>query len=572
MLAQLAQPVAAVIAKTLPDQSDLATSLLAPPTKVGMGDLSLPCFQLAKGARTNPAALAQQLAEAINQAGVAEASAAGPFMNVVLNPSQVAQQVSDILDQHPLSPLRTPPSLEQATAGFGSTAESTADKGEHTPTICIDFSSPNIAKHLAFHHIRSTMIGHALANCYQACGWNVHRINFLGDWGTAFGRLIAGWHREGLSLDDLQAADDKVTFLNQLYVRISLAAKEDEQVAEEARHWSKKLEDGDAAARELWQVFKDASLAEFHHIYDLLGVSFDSWKGEAYYEDKMDAVLNELKQADILQQDDGALVVDLSDHGFKKPCLIQRADGGTLYATRDLAACQDRFNEFAFDRSLYVVDLGQSLHFKEWFTVAKKLNKSYAEDLRHIGFGVVLMWSEEDQQFAKGSSKSGRVMLLNEVLQEAIHRADAIIAEKNPELDDTERAQVARSVGVGAVVFNDLKNNRKGDVKFRFEDALNMQGDTGPYVQFTHARLCSIERKFAAADIHLSSDAPDARLLDSAAEKNIYLKIARLPKALEQVIQDDDPSQLASALLDLASATSSWLSSKRSGGTRTGGE
>ena len=407
-------------------------------------------------------------------------------------------------------------------------------------TVCVDFSSPNIAKHLAFHHIRSTMIGNALARCYGAAGWDVKRINFLGDWGTAFGRLIAGWTREGLSLADLESADDPVTFLNELYVRISQAAKADPAVADEARVWSKKLEEGDETARELWQLFKEFSLKAFQKVYNKLGVDFDSWKGEAYYEDKMSDVLNELRDKGLLVEDEGALVVDLSDQGFKKPCLIQRADGGSLYATRDLAACDDRFAEFGFKRSLYVVDLGQSLHFKEWFAVAKALGRPFVDDLRHVGFGVVLMWNEEENGWAKTATRNGVPMLLVDVLDEAIARAQSIVEAKNPDLSPEEQQEVAEAVGIGAVIFNDLKSGRRNDVKFRFEDALNMQGETGPYLQFAHARLCSIERRFA--EEFPSAPEADPSMLSSEAEKQVLIAVARLQGALERVVEEDEPS------------------------------
>jgi arginyl-tRNA synthetase len=535
----LSAPIIDAIANHLDLPRERVAPLVAPPTRADAGDLAVPCFAFAKERKVAPPQLAGELAEIVSAAvpGVS-AAAAGPFLNLTYAPATVAERLLSALANDPVAALRLSDGNEQ--------------------TVCIDFSSPNIAKHLAFHHIRSTMIGNALAHCYAAAGWNVQRINFLGDWGTAFGRLIAGWQREGHTLHDLERATDKVTFLNALYVRISQAAKDDPAVAEEARVWSKKLEDGDPEARELWQVFKDASLDEFRSVYRLLGVDFDSWKGEAHYEDMMQPILDQLEDAGLLTEDQGAQVVDLSDVGFKKPCLIKRADGGTLYATRDLTACQDRFDEFAFDRSLYVVDLGQGLHFKEWFAVANKLGKPYADKLRHVGFGVVLMWNDEAGGWAKTATRNGVPMLLTDVLDEAIKRADAIIAEKNPDLDEQQRAAVARAIGVGAVAFNDLKANRKGDVKFKFEDALNMQGDTGPYLQYAHARLCSIERKFAAA--HPAAAAGEPRLLVRDDEKNVLLHIARMGTALAAVVDNDEPNHLATALLQLASAISSWLS------------
>jgi arginyl-tRNA synthetase len=541
MFDRLSAPIASLVSAHLGVPEAQIRGLFAPPAKGVAGDLALPCFQLAKLKGVPPPAMAVELAGVLAAAGVA-AVAAGPFCNVTFAAAAVAE------------------ALLPALAGSGAAAvRSTIGAGQR---VCIDYSSPNIAKHLAFHHIRSTMIGNALAHCYAAAGWDVKRINFIGDWGTAFGRLIAGWKREGLTLVQLQAADDQVTFLNDLYVRISNAAKADPVVEEEARQWSKALEDGNPEARDLWQIFKDASLKEFERVYGLLGVRFDSWKGEAYYEDKMGPLLAELESKGLTSQDQGATVVDLPKllntekaKTWKKPALIKRADGGTLYATRDLTACDDRFREFAFARSLYVVDLGQSLHFQEWFAVAKLLQRPFADKLRHIGFGVVLIWNDEENAWAKGRTRGGKIMLLREVLDEAVERAAAIVAEKNPELPADERAAIARAVGVGAVVFNDLKNGRTGDVKFKFEEALRFDGETGPYLQFAHARMCSIERKAE----HRRGGNP--ALLTSEAEKQVLLAIARLQGALERAVDTDEPSVLAQALLSLASNVASWLTS-----------
>lgn len=546
MLDLLTRPVTTVVAAHLGVPEASVTALLAPPAKGVPADLALPCFQLAKARGVPPPALASELAGVIGAAGIGvQAAATGPFCNLSFTTAGVAAALLPALAQDPRQALRS-------AQGAGRKA-------------CIDFSSPNIAKHLAFHHIRSTMIGNALAHCYAAAGWTVTRINFLGDWGTAFGRLIAGWKREGLTLAQLEAAPDRVTFLNELYVRASQAEKADARLEEDARAWSKRLEDGDAEARALWQTFKEASLKEFERVYGLLGVRFDSWKGEAYYEDKMGPVLAELESRGFTSVDQGATVVDLAKHGvagFKKPVLLKRADGGTLYATRDLAACDDRFREFAFDRSLYVVDLGQGLHFKEWFAVAKLLDRPYAGRLRHVGFGVVLIWNDEPAAgeqpgWAKGRTRRGKVMLLREVLEEAVERARDVIAEKNPDITGDEREAIARAVGVGAVVFNDLKNGRTNDVKFKFEDALRFDGETGPYLQFAHARLCSIERRFA--EQHPQAPAADPARLTLAAEKEVLLAIARLRSALERAVESDEPSVLAQALLALSGAVSSWL-------------
>ncbi len=538
MLDLLTAPIAHVIAAHLSVDDATVAQLIMPPAKGVAADVAIPCFQLAKARGIPPPALATELATLVSQHDLGvNAVAAGPFLNMTFSTTGVASVLLPSLIASPTAALRS-------KTGAGK-------------KVCIDFSSPNIAKHLAFHHIRSTMIGNALANLYAAADWQVTRINFLGDWGTAFGRLIAGWKRENLSLDQLNTAPDRVTFLNDLYVRISNAAKEDKAVEEEARTWSKKLEDGDEEARSLWQIFKDASLKEFERVYNMLGVTFDSWKGEAYYEDKMGPVLAELESKGLTKIDQGATVVDLLARGFKKPMLLKRADGGTLYATRDLAACDDRFAEFKFDRSLYVVDLGQSLHFKEWFACAKLLQRPYADRLRHIGFGVVLIWNDEENAWAKGRTRGGKLMLLREVLEEAIERARAVVAEKNPEITGEEQSRIADAVGVGAVVFNDLKNGRTGDVKFKFEEALRFDGETGPYLQFAHARLCSIERKFAEA--HPQPPQANWASLTRADEKSVLLAIARLRSALDKAVESDEPSALATGLLALASEVASWL-------------
>ena len=540
MFDRLSAPIASIVAAHLGVLESQVRGLFAPPAKGVAGDLALPCFQLAKAKGVPPPTLAGELAGVLSAAGFT-AVAAGPFCNVTFSPAAVAQALLPVL-----------------ASGGAAAVHSQVGAGQR---VCIDFSSPNIAKHLAFHHIRSTMIGNALAHCYAAAGWDVKRINFLGDWGTAFGRLIAGWKREGLTLAQLNAADDQVTFLNDLYVRISTAAKADPIVEEEARQWSKSLEDGNPEARELWQLFKNASLKEFERVYGLLGVSFDSWKGEAYYEDKMGPLLAELEAKALTSQDQGATVVDLpklAGKQWKKPALIKRADGGTLYATRDLTACDDRFAEFGFARSLYVVDLGQSLHFQEWFAIAKLLQRPFADKLRHVGFGVVLIWNDEESAWAKGRTRGGKIMLLREVLDEAVERAAAIVAEKNPDLSADEKSAIARAVGIGAVVFNDLKNGRTGDVKFKFEEALRFDGETGPYLQFAHARMCSIERKAE----HRTGGNP--ALLTTESEKQVLLAIARLQGALERAVDTDEPSVLAQSLLALASTIASWLTSGNS--------
>ncbi|MBA3710751.1 MAG: arginine--tRNA ligase [Planctomycetes bacterium] len=534
----LTAPLTACISTHLGVAPALVAKLYAPPAKGLPGDIAVPCFQLAKAKNVAPPLLAAQLADVVNSAGIgAHAAAAGPFLNITLDATSVALALLPLLAADPRVALRS-------RVGAGR-------------VVCVDFSSPNIAKHMAFHHIRSTMIGNALALCYDAAGWKVVRINFLGDWGTAFGRLIAGWKREGLGMADLEAAPNKVTFLNQLYVRISRLEKEDPTVEGEARQWSRRCEEGDAEALALWETIRTVSVAACQEIYRVLGVTFDDWSGESRYRDAAGPIVAELKQKGLLKEDQGAQVVDLSSLGMKKPCLILRSDGGSLYATRDLAACDDRHARYHFARSLYEVDLGQSLHFKEWFAVAKLLGRPYADSLRHVGHGIVLMWNDETSTWEKTATRKGIPMMLMDILAEAIERARAVVADKNPEIVGEERERIAAAVGVGAVVFNDLKNSRTGDVKFKFEEALRFDGETGPYLQFSHARLCSIERKFPATHPHPPAADPGLLTLDS--EKSVLLAIARLVPALERVAESDEPSALAQAVLSLATTVASWL-------------
>jgi arginyl-tRNA synthetase len=538
MLELLTGPVSELVAKHLDVDAAAIEKFLAPPAKGFAADVALPCFQLAAPRKLPPPKLAAELAELINQADLGcRATAAGPFVNIVFDAATVGSRILPALAGEPEASLRSP-----------------IGKGK---TVCIDFAGPNIAKHLAFHHLRGTVLGAALSRCYAATAHRVVRLNFLGDWGTGFGRLIAGFRREKLTRANVDAAPNKITFLNDLYVRISDEEKADPRVAEEARAWSKKLEDGDAEARELWQIFRDATLAEVQKLYDLLDISFDSFNGEAYYAGKVEAVVNEIERRGLSKIDQGAMVVDLSAFGLEKPLLVRRSDGGTLYSTRDLAAADDRYRAYAFDRCLYVVASEQTLHFKEWFSVVKLLERPYADRLHHVGYGLVLMWNEESNGWGKGSTRQGKVMMLGDVLAEAIDRARGIVAEKSPDIPPDERESVARAVGVGAAVFNSLKVMRNTDVKFRFEDALSMQGETGPYLQYAHARLCSIERKFK--EQFGPPPNADYALLTREEEKEVLLSIARLPSRLEKVVELDEPSILAQALLALASSVASWL-------------
>ncbi|MHC5037662.1 MAG: arginine--tRNA ligase, partial [Planctomycetota bacterium] len=401
--------------------------------------------------------------------------------------------------------------------------------------VVIDYSSPNISKHLAFHHIRSTMIGQTLINLHKACGWRTVGINHLGDWGTTFGQLMVAVRRwtgegflEGATLQDL----------NDLYVRFHREAETEGALESEAREWFKHLEDGDADAKGMWQAFREISLAEFQQVYDQLGVSFDHIMGESFFLDQLEGALSEVEKVGITRMSEGAKVVDLGGDG--PPALLQKKDGATLYLTRDIAAALYRWRTFQFDRALYVTDAGQALHFKQLFQVLSMMGFPSASAMAHVPFGVILMGGQ------RGKSRKGEVILLKDVLDEAVSRTLEMIHQKNPALESAEG--VARAVGVGAVVFNDLKNKRIKDVNFHWEEVLNLEGDSGPYVQYAHVRTCGIFRKHGGPPPATA----DLRLLKTPEELDLVHRIGRFPETVQRACEAFEPSVVAQYLLDLA--------------------
>ncbi len=410
-------------------------------------------------------------------------------------------------------------------------------------TVVVDFSSPNVAKPLAFHHLRSTMIGNSLTRLYAARGWTVVGVNHLGDWGTGFGKLLLALELWGDA--PLAAGDPRA--LNDLYVRINAQIKQDPALEDRARAWFKRLEDGDVGARALWRRCVDLSMREFQTVYDLLDVRFDHVTGESFYEDRMPAVVAELRAKGLLEESEGALVVQVAREGDAKalpPCLIQKTDGATLYATRDLAAAVYRHATFGFERALYVVDAGQALHFESLARVLLRAGHAWAVGLRHVPFGVVLIGG------TRAKTRSGQVVLLMDVLEEAIEKVEGVIREKSPDLADPSRT--AREIGVGAVVFNDLKNRRTNDVELNLETILSFDGKTGPYVMYSHARACSILRKHGAP---LPGCPPDAgaRLSDPT-EYALARIVARFPERVARAVELDEPSEVAVHLLELCEA------------------
>jgi arginyl-tRNA synthetase len=426
--------------------------------------------------------------------------------------------------------------------------------------VCIDFSSPNIGKELAFHHLRSTMIGNSLSRIYKAAGYKVERINHLGDWGTAFGKLIVMYLREKRPTDDATLDSLTVKELNVLYAAFSKASKEEPGLEDEARAAFTKLEQGDEFYRKLWTAFRAATLKELMRIYDMMGVSFDHYTGESFFEDKIPAILDELREKNLMVKSQDLDVVMLDEFDLN-PCLIRKSDGSTLYATRDLAAACYRKKEYNFDKCLYVVDLGQALHFKQVFHVLKKMGREWYKDMYHIPFGVILQLV--DGKWEKGKTRTGTASLLRDVIEAAQKKILEFINEKNPNLENKEL--IARQIGISALTFNDLKNSRLKDVRFDWDAVMSFEGDTGPYVQNAHVRLCSIMRKAGIERADLATAIKDvnfAELGDDAAYSLINI-LSKKGKKILDAVAGDEPSVLAQYALEIAEAAHKFIHEDR---------
>ena len=451
--------LAAALAKCLNINEELESAIEIPPSPE-MGDFAFPCFRLAKTLKKAPPAIAQELELALKNHGmpsfIADVKIAGAYLNFYVCKKAYAKEV-----------------IQEALEKGENYGKTNAGNGK---TVVIDFSSPNIAKPFHVGHLRSTVIGHSLYRLYSACGYNCVGINHLGDWGTQFGKLMVAYRLWG-------SGEEDITSLNKLYVKFHEEAKENPALDDEARHWLIKMQDGDEEALSLWRRFHDISMKEFDAIYKRLGVTFDSTKGESFYTDYMPAVVEELKQKSLLEESEGAMVVNLEDAKMS-PCLILRRDGGSLYPTRDIAAALYRKKTYNFDLCLYITAFDQNLHFAQWFKVVEKMGYPWATNLVHVPFGLVTL------ETGKLSTRAGNVVLMEDLLNESVKKTADIIQEKNPNLENKD--EVAAQVGIGAVIFHDLYNNRIKDVVFSWERMLSFEGETGPYVQYAHARACSV--------------------------------------------------------------------------------
>ena len=496
------------------------------------GDYSFPCFRLAKELKKAPQIIADEIKEKIDLegTGIEKVEVIGGFLNFFVNKNEIAKEVlNEIVNRE-----------EYGRAKIG--------EGRN---IVIDYSAPNIAKPFHIGHLRSTVIGGALSNIYKFLGYNVTGINHLGDYGTQFGKLIEGYKLWG---DEYDIDSDPINELTKIYIRINNLCKEDEKVLEACRNNFKLLEDGDEYCTKLWEKFKTVSLKEFQKVYDLLGSKFESWNGEAFYSDKMPEVVELLEKSGKLVDSQGAKIVDLSDVGIDTPCIIIKSNGSTTYATRDLAAILYRARTYNFEKALYVTSYEQILHFKQVFATAKYLglDKKYTDGLLHVPFGMVLLPE------GKMSTREGNIIKLEDLLNEAIERAKTIIEQKNPDLENKE--ETAKKVGVGAIIFNDLSNNRVKDEIFDWDTILNFQGETGPYIQYTYVRIKSVLEK--AGGIPDISDIDFEKLSDNYSQEVLKL-IYNFQDVLVAVTEKEEPSILSRYLIELAKAYSSFYNENK---------
>ena len=461
--------------------------------------------------------------------------------------------VGGYLNFYVSSKLFTKEVLEQISnnAKFGVETEDEKNKEKN---IVIDYSAPNIAKPFHIGHLRSTVIGAALYNIYKYLGYNVIGINHLGDYGTQFGKLIEGYKRWG---EEYNIDLDPINELTKIYIRINNACKEDEQILQACRDNFKKLEDGDTYCVEIWKKFRELSLKEFQRVYDLLGSKFDSWNGEAFYSDKMQEVVDILEKSGKLEESQGAKIVNLEDQGINTPCIIVKSNGSSTYATRDLAAILYRARTYDFDKALYVTSYEQVLHFKQVFATAKYLglDEKYLKGLEHVSFGMVLLPT------GKMSTREGNIVKLEELLNESIDRAKEIIEQKNPELENKE--DVAKKVGIGAIIFNDLSNSRVKDEVFDWNTILNFQGETGPYIQYTYVRTKSVLEKAEVDVNNISFDMVNLDSLEDSYSQNIIKLLYDFHNVLVQVTEKSEPSILSRYLIDLAKAYSVFYNENR---------
>ncbi|QFG42037.1 arginine--tRNA ligase [Streptococcus mutans] len=520
----IAKEIAAIVPAL---EQETILNLLEKPKKSSMGDLAFPTFSLAKTMRKAPQIIASELVGQINNSYFEKVEAVGPYINFFLNKSEISAQVLKEV-------IKKREDYAQAAIGQGR-------------NIVIDLSSPNIAKPFSIGHLRSTVIGDALSNIFQKLGYETVKINHLGDWGKQFGMLIVAYKKWG-SEEAVRA--HPIDELLKLYVRINAETKNHPELDEEAREWFRKLENNDEEALALWQWFRDESLMEFNRLYAELGIDFDSYNGEAFYNDKMEEVVQLLAEKGLLEESKGAQVVNLEKYGIEHPALIKKSDGATLYITRDLAAAIYRKRTYDFAKAIYVVGQEQTAHFKQLKAVLAEMGYAWSKDIQHVSFGLVTKNGQ------KLSTRKGNVILLEPTIAEAVKRSLAQIDTKNPDLVNKEA--VAHAVGVGAIKFYDLKTDRTNGYDFDLEAMVSFEGETGPYVQYAHARIQSILRK---ADFQ-PQVAENYQLNDTESWEIIKL-IQDFPNTIVKAADNFEPSLIARFAIHLAQSFNKYYAHTR---------
>lgn len=498
---------------------ETVSRILEIPPQEDMGDFAFPCFQLAKIFRKAPNMIAEEVAERIKKADfVSKVMAMGPYVNFFIDRTMF---VSEMLNQ-------------VSVDNYGS-SEMGCGK-----TICIDYSSPNVAKNFHVGHLRTTLIGNSIYRIYKKLGYRVERINHLGDWGTQFGKLIVAYKKWGSK----EAVEQNgISELMKIYVKFHEEAEKDDTLNDEARAWFVKMEQGDQEALSIWEWFKDISLIEYKRIYELLDVDFDSYAGESFYRDKTSAVVDELKEKGMLKESEGAFIVDLEEYDMT-PCLIMKKDGSSIYATRDLAAIFYRKKTYDFEKCIYVTGMEQKLHFAQVFKVVELMGYEWAKtDLIHVPYGLVSL------EGGKLSTRSGNIIYAEDILRESVSKIKEVINDKNPDLQDKD--EVAKMVGIGAIIFNDLYNQRIKDVTFSWDKIHSFDGETGPYVQYTYARAASVLRKTGITDV---PEDIDPSLLTDVASVSLLKELIRFPEVVKTAAERLEPSVVARFVMSVAQA------------------
>ena len=509
----LAESMEALAGNAVLTAEDVSNMLEYPPDPA-MGDLALPCFRLSKSLRRSPVQIAAQLAEQVKCACVARIAAVNGYLNFYLSDDVVCDTV-----------------VSEILAKGEKYGAPTIGEGKE---VVLDYSSPNLAKPFHIGHLGTTVIGHSLRKLHEFAGYHCTGINYVGDWGTQFGKLIVAYKKWG---DREVVEQGGVDALVDLYVRINNAVAEDPALADEARAEFLKMEQGDEENLALWKWLVEKSIKANDEIYRQLGITFDSYKGESAYTDLMPAQVQKLRDMGLLKIDDGASIVDLEAYGMP-PCLILKRDGSSLYPTRDIAAAVDRFDMYHYDKSIYVTSAGQSLHFKQWFKVVEMMGYPWADKLVHVPYGTVSI------NGAKLATRTGNVILLRDLFGAAIEKVSDIMEEKSPNMPN--KAEVAEAVGVGAIVFYYLSNNRIRDINFIMEDALSFDGNTGPYVQYTYARTCSVLSKSEG------KVSEGGMKVTSAEESALVKTLARFPEEVFNALESYEPSIITRYILDVA--------------------